>query len=206
MNEISGTPVVCATQQTVSMPDKRSGSIWRWVCPQTIVLDVEAIDKQQALELVASLCERFQNLAPGPTLRALLRREEVGSTGLGQGIAIPHARIDGINEPVTLFVRLKAPIEFGAPDGKLVSQLFVILVPAEGTSDEHLELLAGVAEMLSDRSLRRLLADASEVSEVRRALVQWISSKIGSDADTTGVRGAASRSTKNSVVRGTGAC
>jgi PTS system nitrogen regulatory IIA component len=168
----------CMAQESI-VPGDLVSSVWHWVCPGAIELDVDARDKAGALSIVASMCERFQGLDAGPTLRALMTREEVGSTGLGQGIAIPHARVDGIDQPITLFVRLKAPIEYDAPHGKLVSQLFVILVPAQGSCDEHLELLASVAEMLSDRALRTRVGNLSTVSDVRRTFVDWIGDKVG---------------------------
>ncbi len=152
-------------------------SIWRWVGPQDIALDLDAHDKQEALRAIASLCERSHRLHSAPIFRALWRREQAGSTGLGAGFAIPHARIEGIEHPITLFVRTRTAIAFGAPDGKPVSQLFVILVPAQRNSDEHLELLARVAEMFSDRALRELLAAASTETDARNAFTGWIRSR-----------------------------
>ena len=106
--------------------------------------------------------------------RALWRRELAGSTGVGNAFAIPHARITGISEPLTAYVRLKTPLDFAAPDRKRVSELFVILVPAEGAAEAHLQLLALVAEAFSDRAFRARLATASDPEDVRSTFLQWI--------------------------------
>ena len=122
---------------------------------------------------VSAPIERSQRLGAAPVFRALWRREQAASTGVGNGFAIPHARIPKIVDPVTAYVRMKAPVDFAAPDRKRVSELFVILVPADG-DEEDLLLLALIAEAFSDRDLRARLAAASNVSDVRSALAQWM--------------------------------
>jgi nitrogen PTS system EIIA component len=99
-------------------------------------------------------------LDPAPIFRALWRREQAESTALGDGFAIPHARISGIARPLTLFMRTKLGIAFGAPDGKPVSDLLAIMVPADGAKDDHLQLLALVARLFSDRGFRIKLDSA----------------------------------------------
>ena len=97
--------------------------------------------------------------------------------GVGNGFAIPHARIPGIADPVTVYARMKAPVDFAAPDRKRVSELFVILVPADGAEERNLLLLALIAEAFSDREFRSRLAAASDASDVRSTFAQWISDK-----------------------------
>jgi len=149
-------------------------SVWRWVCPREIALDVDARNKREALAAVAALCAQSHDLPPAPVLRALWRREQAGSTGLGHGVAIPHARIPGIDQPLAMFVQTRTPIAFRAPDGELVSQFFVILVPERRPNDEHLALLARIAEMLSDRELRARVAAASSPAVVHSIFAQWV--------------------------------
>ncbi len=92
---------------------------------------------------------------------SLFAREKLGSTGLGQGIAIPHGRIKGLKEAVGAFVRMKQPIPFDAPDGQPVNLIFVLLVPDRAT-DLHLQILSELAQMFSDKPFReRLLASAT---------------------------------------------
>ena len=99
----------------------------------------------------------------------LARREQAASTALGNGFAIPHARITGIAQPMTIYLRMKAPIAFNSPDGKPVSQLLVIMVPADGAKDEHLQLLALVSQLLSDRGFRMQLDGATDVASAAQA-------------------------------------
>jgi len=144
------------------------------LCPREIALDLDLRNKHRALEVASTLVEGSLGLHAAPVLRALLRREEAGSTALGTGIAIPHARISGIERPVTVFLRGKFPIAFDAPDGKPVCDILVILVPADGATEEHLRLLARVAEMFSDRAFRARLCAATESSDVSDVFAQWI--------------------------------
>jgi len=140
-----------------------------WLQPQDILLGVDSRDRLQALEAIAASIARVHRLEPAPILRALWRREQAGSTGLGEGFAIPHARIPGIARPLTLFVRTKLGIAFDALDGKPVSQLLAIMVPADGAKEDHLQLLALVARLFSDRRFRTQLDRVTDVTAVAEA-------------------------------------
>jgi PTS system nitrogen regulatory IIA component len=133
-----------------------------WLQPREILLDVDVRDRLHALEVVAAAIGSAHGLDPAPVFRALWRREQAGSTALGEGFAIPHARIDGIARPLTLFMRTKLAIAFNAPDGKPVSRLLVLVVPTDGSKDDHLQLLALVAQLLSDRGFREQLDSAPD--------------------------------------------
>lgn len=149
----------------------------QWLCPQEIELDLDVPNRWEALRAVSEIVERSHSAPAAPVFRALWRREQAGSTGMGNAFAIPHARITGISEPVTVYVRMKTPLAFAAPDGKRVSDLFVILVPADGANAWHLQILALVAELFSDRRFRGRLRSASDAQDVRRAFVQWIDAR-----------------------------
>jgi len=140
-----------------------------WLQPMDILLDVDVRDRPHALELGASAICRAHRLDPAPVFRALWRREQAGSTALGEGFAIPHARIGGIARPTTLFMRTRVAIAFDAPDGHPVSQLLVILVPEDGAKDDHLQLLALVARLFSDRGFRTRLDRATDAAAVADA-------------------------------------
>lgn len=133
-----------------------------WVQPEDILLDVEVRDRGHALQLIASAIGRTHGLDPTPIVRALQRREQAASTALGDGFAIPHARIAGLNRPLTLFMRTRNGIAFDAPDRQLVSDLLAIMVPMGGDKDDHLRLLALIARLFSDRAFRRLLDGAPD--------------------------------------------
>src|SRR6185295_14816992 len=103
---------------------------------------------------------------------SLAAREKLGSTGLGQGIAIPHGRIKGLKEARGAFLRLKQPVPFDAPDARPVSQVFVLLVPEQAT-DLHLQLLSELAQMFSERAFRERLAAATDAAELERLFRAW---------------------------------
>jgi PTS system nitrogen regulatory IIA component len=144
------------------------------LCPQQVQLDLDVPGRWEALQAVSTMIERSQRLSGPVVCRALWRRELAASTALGNGFAVPHARITGITEPVTVYARTKAPVDFAAPDGKRVSELFVILVPADGPNAEHLQLLSRVAELFSDTDFRARLVAASTPHGVRSAFAEWI--------------------------------
>ena len=148
--------------------------ISRYLSSDDVVVGLDVPDRQRALEEAAFLLERRHNVNHAPVLRALSRREEIGSTGLGHGVAVPHARIPGISEPMVLLIRTKYPIEFGAPDQKPVSVLFVILVP-DHANEEHLKILATVSEMFADDTFRRRVQAASDPAAAQRLFSEWVS-------------------------------
>jgi len=137
-----------------------------------IVLDVDVSSKKRMFEQVGLLFENGQGLARGGVFDSLFARERLGSTGLGQGVAIPHGRIKGLREPVGAFLRLKTPVAFDAPDGRPVSLIFVLLVPEQAT-EQHLEILSELAQMFSDRDLRQNLATAADANALHQLITAW---------------------------------
>jgi PTS system nitrogen regulatory IIA component len=94
-------------------------------------------------------------------LEALCRRESLGSTALGRGVALPHARIDNLSSPVGAFLRLLPPVAFDAPDDKPVEFVLALLLPARDPQ-RQLDLLAAIAEKFSDGSFRQQVADVAD--------------------------------------------
>ena len=121
-----------------------------------IILDAEISSKKRLFECVAQLFAEQSGLSQTEVFDCLIARERLGSTALGQGVAMPHGRHAGLSAATGAFVRLKEPIEFDAPDNKPVSLVFVLLVPEAATS-EHLELLAHLARRFSEKSVRDAL-------------------------------------------------
>jgi PTS system nitrogen regulatory IIA component len=152
--------------------ERRENLIGRYLSCDNVVLDLDATDKFKALSEVALLAERRLQIAHGPVERALWRREQTGSTGMGYGVAIPHARIAGISNPIVMFVRTRRPIKFGAPDHKPVANLFIILVPNYAT-EEHLRILACVSSLFSSEAFRERLAAAATPQEVHALFTEW---------------------------------
>jgi nitrogen PTS system EIIA component len=140
--------------------------------PANIVLDLEVSSKKRMFEQVGLLFENNQGIARSLVFESLFARERLGSTGLGQGVAIPHGRIKGLKDPVGAFVRLKTPVPFDAPDGKPVTLVFVLLVPEQAT-EQHLQILSELAQMFSDRELRGQLSGADDPGALHQAIIAW---------------------------------
>jgi PTS system nitrogen regulatory IIA component len=136
------------------------------------VLGLTATDARRACEEIALLAARRHQLDGELICRALWRREQIGSTGIGHGIAIPHARIPGITDPIVLFARTKQSVPYGALDHQPVSTFFMILVP-EQANGEHLRILATISEMFFDRAFRNRLETATEPTAIQRLFDQW---------------------------------
>jgi len=140
--------------------------------PAHVALDVEAADKKTLFERAGAMLEGASGLSREQVIDSLLARERLGSTGLGQGIAIPHGRVKGLRTAVGAFLRVRKPIPFDAPDDQPVSLAFVLLVP-ERASDLHLQILSELAQMFSDRELRRQLAAAPNAVSAQHLIVSW---------------------------------
>ena len=146
--------------------------ISRLLPASNILLDLPASSKKRAFEQAGLLFENNQGVARAKVFDSLFARERLGSTGLGQGVAIPHGRIKGLKEAVAAFVRVAEPIPFDAPDGQPVSVMIFLLVP-EQASQAHLDLLSELAQMLSDKAFRQSLLDAPSPEAVHAALTAW---------------------------------
>jgi PTS system nitrogen regulatory IIA component len=129
--------------------------------PENVLLDLDVGNKRRLFEVIALESELRYDLTPTITVDSLLARERLGSTGLGQGIAIPHGRIRGLEHAIGYFVRPKTPIIFQAPDGQPVRDIFVLLVP-EAATDEHLQILSELAQRFSNRAFRDALTAAND--------------------------------------------
>ncbi len=136
-----------------------------------IIPRVTASSKRQALSVAAEVAARLYKLKPGEVLDALLAREEEGSTGVGAGVATPHARLKGLDRVHGLFLRLETPIEFGAVDDAPVDLVFALLAPAEART-EHLRALARVARAMRRPELREQLRQARTQDAMHALLVR----------------------------------
>jgi len=140
--------------------------------PSNVFLDLDLTSKKRLFEQAGLLFENSHGIARSAIFDALFAREKLGSTGLGQCVAIPHGRIKGLKEAVGMFVRLKQPIPFEAPDGKAVQLAFVLLVPDQAT-DLHLMILSELAQLFSDKKVREALLQAPTAEAVHQLLTQW---------------------------------
>jgi PTS system nitrogen regulatory IIA component len=137
-----------------------------------VMLDVDVSSKKRVFEQVGLRFENNHQLARSQVFDSLFAREKLGSTGLGQGVAIPHGRIKGLKEALGALVRMKQPIPFDAPDGQPVGLIFVLLVPDRAT-DVHLQILSELAQMFSDKAFRERLLAAPSAPELHQLITQW---------------------------------
>jgi PTS system nitrogen regulatory IIA component len=138
---------------------------------EDVLLDLDVKSKLSLFEAVGKLWEDHHVIAANQVVKSLLEREHLGSTGLGQGVAIPHARIKGLAEPTAIFVRTKEPLEFDSPDTVPVSLFFVLLVPSEAT-EEHLQVLSEIVEMLADNKFREHLRSCQKADHIHEIFVK----------------------------------
>lgn len=125
------------------------------LAPERVRCNEPVQSKKRALELGAALlADAVPGMSRMDIFEALNARERLGSTGLGHGVALPHARVGGTDRAVAACMTLAEPIDFDAPDRERVDILFILLVPHE-CSDRHLQILAELAETFSDANLRQ---------------------------------------------------
>ena len=137
-----------------------------------VIADLEVGSKSELFAEFGRLFENGSGLKSEHVASSLHAREKLGSTGLGQGIAIPHGRIKGLPEARGAFARLRTPIAFDAPDSRPVSNVFVLLVPEHAT-EQHLQLLSELAQMFSEKRFREALATAPDATALHDLFRKW---------------------------------
>jgi PTS system nitrogen regulatory IIA component len=137
--------------------------------PDNVLCGLDVGSKAQLFEEAGRLFENNLQLPRKKVIDSLATREKLGSTGLGYGFAIPHGRIKSLSVASGAFFKLKTPIPFDAPDGQLVSMLFILLVPEQAT-DLHLQILGELAQMFSNRQLREKLHASDNPAEIHQLL------------------------------------
>lgn len=129
--------------------------------------------KKRLFETVSRIISEDQLSLPRKDIFShLVAREKLGSTGLGQGIAIPHCRIENCTHPLGTLITLQEAVDFDAPDGQPVDLLFVLLVPEE-EHQLHLEILAGVAGLFRQEAFCAALRDTNNAIELHRLATTW---------------------------------
>jgi len=136
--------------------------------------DVQATEKEEVIrELVGTLVSagRIQESVSKKIVKALMDREELGSTGIGSGVAVPHAKHDAISDLVCAFGRSKKGISFDALDGEPVHVVFLLL-SSKSASGAHLEALAFISRLVRDDKFVRFLRESKDVAEIRELLAE----------------------------------
>jgi len=137
--------------------------------PQKIFIDTEVSSKKKLLELIANITADPTRLPESIIYTNLLNRERLGSTGLGQGFAVPHARLPDLEKTVGCFFRLKQPVNFESPDNLPVDLVFAIIIPQEAT-EEHLLILSSLARIFSDADICEAIRAANSKEEIEKII------------------------------------
>jgi PTS system nitrogen regulatory IIA component len=146
------------------------------IARDAILPAVKAASKKQLFQEVATRAREAYGLDPRVVVEGLVAREKLGSTAMGGGVAIPHARLSGLKSIVGLFARLERPVDFEAADGQGVDLAFVLLAPEESGAD-HLRALARVSRLLRDAELRRKLRATTEAPALYALITEPLASR-----------------------------
>ena len=130
-----------------------------------ILLNQESNNKKNMLELISSYLQKEIKIKKDIIFESLYAREKLGTTALGNGVALPHARIDSLKTTRTLLLQLASGIDFDAVDGKKVDVIFVLLVP-NVNSDSHVKMLAEIAAILDNKQTVKKIRKAKKRQEI----------------------------------------
>jgi PTS system nitrogen regulatory IIA component len=141
--------------------------------PERVSCDNQASSKKRVLETLSEMIAQGQEtLDKNEVFDSLLSRERLGSTGLGHGVAIPHGRLKESDKTIGAFIKLEEGIDYDAMDQQPVDLLFALLVP-EHSTEEHLQLLAKLAEMFSDADVVKRLRKAHSSTALLDIVEEW---------------------------------
>jgi len=131
----------------------------------SILLDYELKSKKSVLELISKSMAEITGTNSDNIFSKLYEREKLGTTAFGNGIAIPHARIDKLANAKIMILKLKTPVDFESVDNKKVDIIFTLLVP-DDESDKHVEVLSKIASLLDNKIMRENLRQAKNESDI----------------------------------------
>ncbi len=141
--------------------------------PEHVYAQADAASKKRALELLSTkLAENQEGISSSDIFDSLLARERLSSTGLGRGVALPHGRVKDLDQTLCAFIQLREGIDFDSNDHQPVDLLCALVVP-EHSTDEHLQILATLAEMFRNDEFCKLLRKASSSKELYQQLIHW---------------------------------
>ena len=141
------------------------------LAPECVCSSVPAGSRKRTLQVLGEVLAGAEpEISAQAVFDRLVARERLGSTGLGEGCAVPHARVPGLGHTLAAFLRLRRGVDFDAPDHEPVDLVFGLLVPDEST-DEHLQVLAAIARILSDEAVRSSIRSTEEPGRIREILV-----------------------------------
>ena len=134
---------------------------------------IEGVSKKRLLENISKLLSKqFSNLDDNEIFNAIMAREQLGSTGLGNGIAVPHCRVPHCETIIGALITLENAIDFDAIDGKKVDLIFLLIVPEEKT-DDHIKALGGLAELFNDPNFCSTIRQAQNSSDLYKVTLPF---------------------------------
>jgi PTS system nitrogen regulatory IIA component len=140
------------------------------ISPERVELSMPATSKKRLLERLSELMHADSpDLDENAAFQSLLDRERLGSTGIGHGVALPHGRLKGLNRAIGAFATLEKEVEYDSIDHEPIKMVFALLVPEQATED-HLQLLARIANVLNDNETRSQILKAKNKDEIYRYL------------------------------------
>jgi PTS system nitrogen regulatory IIA component len=142
-----------------------------FISPDSVIPALKAKSKKQLLQELSARAARLTGLPEREIFDVLLQRERLGSTGLGHGIAIPHAKLHGLKRIFGLFARLAEPVDFEAVDGEKVNIVFLLLAP-EGAGADHLKALARISRLLRETSAVEKLRACKDAAALYAVLTE----------------------------------
>jgi PTS system nitrogen regulatory IIA component len=135
------------------------------ISSDSIVAPLKAGSKKQALQELSKIAENVTGISSRDIFGTVLQRERLGSTGVGQGIAIPHGKLDGLDKLFAIFARLETPIGFDAMDDQPVDLIFMLLAP-ESAGADHLKARARISRPLRDGEITKRLRESDSTAEI----------------------------------------
>lgn len=142
------------------------------IAEDNVLPELKSLDKRGVLEELAGVISNHEpSIDQGALVSVLLERERLGTTGIGDGVAIPHGKLNGVRRPIISFGRSKNGLDFDSIDGQ-PAHLFCLLIAPENSSGVHLQVLARIAKVLKSSALRKKLMEASTRKELYQVIVQ----------------------------------
>jgi len=137
---------------------------------EAVLPRIGARDKKQALKLLAAEASILTGLSEREVFSVLQARENLGCTGMGGGVSIPHGRFDGLREIRAIFATLEVPVDFGAADGRPVDIICLLLTPSEANT-EHLKALAVISRLLRDKELCATIRETGDAKKMHALII-----------------------------------
>ncbi len=139
--------------------------IWDLITPESVIAKLRAANKRQALQEIARRAAALVGEDEHKIFETLLEREQLGTTGIGGGTAVPHGRLPHLARPAGLFARLEKPVDFDAIDSQPVDLIFLLLTPSDAGAN-HLKALARISRLLRDRAMCAKLRGTADADAI----------------------------------------